>query len=71
MQVLIWIGAAISMAGVGGLIYCVMRALAARKSGLADDAMRAALQKVVLINVAALGVSALGLMLVVAGIMLG
>ena len=71
MQALIWTGAAISLAGVGGLVYCVQRVLAARRSGLAEDAMREALQKVVLINMAALGVSVLGLMLVVAGIILG
>ncbi|WP_309666792.1 hypothetical protein [Tabrizicola sp.] len=71
MQAMIWIGAAISLAGVAGLAYCILRAMRARRAGLDDTAMRAELQRVVAINMAALGVSALGLMLVVAGILLG
>jgi hypothetical protein len=71
MQALIWTGAALTLAGIAGLGYCVLKALRARKSGLDDAAMRAALQKVVTLNLAALGVSALGLMLVIAGIVLG
>jgi hypothetical protein len=71
MQSLIWIGAALALLGVLGLGYCVARVLRARRSGLDDDALRAELRRVVTINLAAVGVSALGLMLVVAGIMLG
>jgi len=71
MEALIWIGAALALAGVAGLIWCIVLALRARRSGLADDAMRAELQRVVLLNMTALGVSALGLMCVVAGIILG
>ena len=71
MEVLVWIGAAVSLVGVAGLGYCIMLALRARNSGLPEEAMRQALQKVVLYNMGALGVSALGLMLVVLGIFLG
>jgi hypothetical protein len=71
MDFLIWIGTALSLAGVGGLLWCVRLAMVARKSGLPDDEMRARLQHVVTLNLAALGVSALGLMMVVAGIILG
>ncbi len=71
MQALIWIGAAFALAGVAGLVWCILLALRARRSGLEDDAMRAELQRVVVLNMAALGVSALGLMCVVAGIILG
>lgn len=71
VQSLIWIGAALSLTGIGGLGYCIVTALRARRAGLPDDALRARLQHVVTINLAALGVSAIGLMLVVAGIMLG
>lgn len=71
MQSLIWIGAILSLMGVAGLVVCILRALRLRKSGLPDEAMRAGLQKVVMINVIALGVSALGLMMVVMGILLG
>jgi hypothetical protein len=71
MQALIWAGAALTLAGVCGLGYCVLRAIRARRSGLEDAAMRAELQRVVAINMAALGVSALGLATVVTGILLG
>lgn len=71
MQALIWAGAALTLIGVGGLGYCVLLALRARRSGLEDAAMRATLQRVVVLNMAALGISALGLMLVVLGIFLG
>ena len=71
MQALVWAGALVSLVGIGGLVYCVMRALNARRSGLADEAMRAELQRVVVVNMGALAVSALGLMLVVLGIFLG
>ena len=71
MEFLIWIGAAIALAGVAGLVWCIVLALRARRAGLPDDELRARLQHVVVLNMAALGVSALGLMCVVAGILLG
>jgi hypothetical protein len=70
MQTLVWAGALVSLCGVAGLVYCVMRALRARRSGLPDEAMRTELQRVVVVNMAALAVSAVGLMLVVLGIFL-
>jgi hypothetical protein len=45
-------------------------ALQAKRSGLPDDQMKARLQKVVALNLAALAISALGLMAVVIGIIL-
>lgn len=71
MEGLIWAGAALTMIGLGGLIYCILRAARAKRAGLEDAAMRAELQRVVTINLAAVGVSALGLAAVVAGIVLG
>ncbi len=71
MQALIWAGALVSLCGIAGLVYCVLRAMRARRSGLSDAAMRAELQRVVIVNMAALAISALGLMLVVLGIFLG
>jgi len=70
MEYLIWGGAALSMLGVFGLIWCIVIALKAKRSGLPDDQMKARLQKVVALNLAALAVSGLGLMLVVVGIIL-
>lgn len=71
MQGLIWAGAALTLAGLAGLIYCILRAARAKRAGLDDAAMRAELQRVVTINLAAVGSSALGLAAVVAGILLG
>jgi hypothetical protein len=71
MDWLIWTGAAVSMAGVTGLLWCIVFALRARKAGLSDEALRARLQRAVVINLAALFVSALGLMIVILGISLG
>jgi uncharacterized membrane protein len=70
MDWLIWIGAAVSLGGIAGLLRCIQLALRARKSGLDNTAMRARLQQIITFNLAALGVSALGLMLVVIGIIL-
>ena len=70
MQALIWAGAALTLVGLAGLGYCVIRAMRARRAGLDDSAMRAELQRVVTINMAAMGISALGLAMVVAGILL-
>jgi len=71
MQALIWAGVAMTLIGLAGLAYCVLRAMRARRAGLEDAAMRAELQRVVAINMGAMGVSALGLALVVMGILLG
>ncbi len=71
MQSLVWAGALVSLVGVAGLVYCVMRALRARRAGLSDEAMRGELQRVVVLNMGSLAVSALGLMAVVMGIVLG
>jgi hypothetical protein len=71
MQSLVWAGALVSLIGVAGLVYCVMRALRARRAGLSDEAMRGELQRVVVLNMGSLAVSALGLMVVVMGIVLG
>lgn len=70
MEVLIWIGAALTLIGIAGLGLCVAKALKARRAGLDEAAMRRALQQVVTLNMAALGLSALGLAMVVAGIFL-
>ena len=72
MGALIWIGAILSLTGVGLLVWCIARALAIRKGAAGDEtATRAGLQRLVVVNFAALGLSAIGLMLVVVGILLG
>lgn len=68
MDWLIWIGAALTLLGVAGLVWCIVLALRAKRAGLPDAEMRAVLQRVVVLNMAALAVSGLGLMCVVFGV---
>ena len=70
MQYLVALGAVVSLVGVAGLGWCILLALKARRKSGSDEDLRARLQRVVVLNMAALGVSALGLMLVVTGIVL-
>ncbi|HHX90321.1 MAG TPA: hypothetical protein GX700_11270 [Paracoccus sp.] len=69
-DIIIWSGAALTLAGVAGLVACIVYILRLRRAGLDDSAMRARLQRGVVWNMAALFVSVLGLMLVVVGISL-
>ena len=70
MGILIWIGSLLTLTGLAGLIWCVVSVQRARKEGLEDDAMKARLQQVVTLNMGALFLSAIGLMMVVVGILL-
>ena len=70
MEALIWIGAALTLVGLIGLIWCIVIAVRARREGLDEDAMRERLQRVVALNLGALAVSAIGLMTVVLGVFL-
>ncbi len=67
---LIWPGAALALLGVVGLAFCIVAAMRARAADLAPEAMKARLQQLVAMNLAALGVSMIGLMMVVIGILL-
>lgn len=71
MEILIWSGAAVSLAGLAGLVWCIIKVARARRAGLSDDDLRSAIQKVVALNMAALFVSVIGLMMVILGIFLG
>lgn len=71
MDGLIWTGAAVTLLGLAVLVWCILKVAAARKAGLPDTELRARLQRVVVLNFVALLVSAIGLMLVVVGIVLG
>lgn len=70
MGYLIWIGAVVTLLGLFGLIWCILSVRRAQKQGLDDAAMKARLQGVVAVNMGALFLSAIGLMMVVVGILL-
>lgn len=71
MEWLVWTGAAVTLFGVGMLVWCIVRVARARRAGLDDAALKARLQSVVALNLGALAVSAIGLMLVIVGLVLG
>ncbi|MEY5037613.1 MAG: hypothetical protein RL472_719, partial [Pseudomonadota bacterium] len=54
MDWLIWIGAALTLLGVAGLVWCIVLAMRAKRAGLPDAEMRATLQRAVVLNMAAL-----------------
>lgn len=70
MQNLIWIGAAVTLAGIAGLGWSMRLALRAHTLDKDSNAARAALQTVLIWNMAGLGVAFIGLMAVVVGIIL-
>lgn len=68
---LIWGGAALTLLGVALLVWCIFTVARARKAGLGDAALKDRMRRVLMVNMAALGASTIGLMAVVLGIFLG
>lgn len=68
MEWLVWAGALISVVGLLGLILSIIKVSKARRLGLSDEELRAAVQKVVPLNMGALFLSVIGLMTVIVGI---
>ncbi|ETX14101.1 hypothetical protein OCH239_05520 [Roseivivax halodurans JCM 10272] len=71
MESLIWGGTLISVIGLVGLFYCILRVVRARRANLSSDTLRAEMSKVVPLNMGALMLSMLGLAVVIVGIFLG
>jgi hypothetical protein len=69
-EYIVWAGAALSVAGLLGLVWCIIKVARTRRQNLDDEAMRAVVQSVLPYNLGALLLSVLGLMLVVVGIFL-
>ena len=70
MEILIWIGSILSILGLVGLFWCIKTVLKAKKNATSDEQLHDSLQKIVPLNMAALFLSAIGLMLVILGIIL-
>ena len=70
MAWLIIIGTIISALGLIGLVISALRVLRAKRAGLDDAALKDAVQKAMVLNMAAFAFSAFGLMLVIVGIFL-
>ncbi|HBZ42829.1 MAG TPA: hypothetical protein DEO85_01955 [Maritimibacter sp.] len=70
MEILIYIGAVISVVGLVGLVVSGLRVLKAKRAGLDDDALREAVRGAMVLNFGALMLSAFGLILVIVGVIL-
>ena len=63
-------GAIVTIIGLSGLIYCILKAFRAKKSGLKGEELSNQLKKLVLVNLISLFLSAIGLGLVIVGILI-
>jgi hypothetical protein len=70
MDWLIWIGAALAVAGLAGLGRCIAVAWGAKRAGLEGAEMEARLRGLVALNLGSLMLAAFGLVLVVVGVAL-
>lgn len=70
MELLVWIGAAMTLLGLLGVIWSVVLVVRARRAGLEDAEFRARLQRALPVNIGAFLFSMLGLMLVIVGVVL-
>ncbi len=71
MDGLVLAGAALSILGLGAIVWCIVAVWRAKRAGLDDAALRARLQRVVALNLGALFTSAIGLGMIAAGLLLG
>jgi fructose-specific phosphotransferase system IIC component len=70
MDWLIISGVIVTCIGLGLLIYTIARIWRAKKQDVSEDEMKAQLQAAIAWNLAAMGCSAIGLMIVVLGVLL-
>lgn len=71
MEIVVWIGAALTCLGLAGIVFSIISVTKAKRANLSDEDLRARLAKILPINLGALFVSTLGLMAVVIGVLLG
>lgn len=68
MEILVWVGAAVSLVGLLGLFQSIRKVAKAKKTAQSDDELRASVQKVLPLNLGSLFLSVIGLMIVIVGI---
>ena len=69
-DLMVWGGAGLSLLGLLGLGWCIVKVSRAKRAQLDDEAMRVVLRKVVPLNMGALFLSVISLMMVILGISL-
>ena len=70
MAALIWIGTAVTLAGLAGLVLSILKVRTARRDARDDADLKRRLQGIIPLNLGAFLVSALGLMMVMTGLFL-
>ena len=70
METLVVVGAIVTLAGLAGLVACIFRVRAARDAALPEAEMRRRLQSAITLNLGAFLLSAIGLGMVVVGLLL-
>jgi len=70
MDWLVFVGAILAGLGLVGLVVSMMRVIKAKRAGLDDAALRAAVANAMPLNMGAFAISAIGLMMVVVGVIL-
>ncbi|RJE81875.1 hypothetical protein D3P04_22700 [Paracoccus onubensis] len=68
---LVWGGAVLTLLGLVALFWCIVTVFRLRRAAPEPEEFRARMQRVVAVNTGALMLSAIGLMCVVLGIILG
>ena len=70
MVVLVGIGLVLALAGLAGVLWCIRGAARLKRARLADDAVRAELNRLVFAHTAAIGAAFVGLGLLTVGLLL-
>ena len=70
-EIMIWVGVALSVAGLAGLVWSIIKVARARRANLSDEELRVVVKSVLPLNLGSLFLSVIGLMLVMLGIALG
>ena len=70
MAALIWIGTAVTLAGLAGLVLSILKVRTARRDARDDADLKRRLQSIIPLNLGAFLLSALGLMMVMTGLLL-
>ena len=70
MAALVWIGTAVTLAGLAGLVLSILKVRTARRDARDDADLKRRLQGIIPLNLGAFLVSALGLMMVMTGLFL-
>ena len=68
--ILVGVGIAFVVAGLAGLVWCIVTARRAQTNAVSDEEMRSLLNRLSAVNMASMGGATLGLAMVMAGLIL-